>query len=80
MTMQSSPTRPMSSGEPTRQGDKGGGSPYRRVNIKAAALARWLHSSMVSGVGGGGVLVRWAGEVLRDLLQLGAEGGGVEGV
>jgi hypothetical protein len=70
----------MLSGEPTRQGDKGGGSPYRRVNIKAAALARWLHSSMVSGVGGGGLLVRWVGEVLRDLLQLGAEGGGVEGV
>jgi hypothetical protein len=35
---------------------------------------------MVSGVGGGGVLVRWASEVLRDLLQLGAKGGGVEGV
>jgi hypothetical protein len=35
---------------------------------------------MVSGVGGGDVLVRWADELLWDLLQLGVEGGGVEGV
>jgi hypothetical protein len=28
----------------------------------------------------GGVLVRWADELLRDLLELGAEGGVVEEV
>jgi hypothetical protein len=54
--------------------------PSGRSTWRRRHSARWWQSSVVSGVGGDGVLVRWAGELLRDLLQLGVEGGGVEGV
>jgi hypothetical protein len=62
------------------KGTRGGGSPSRWVDVEAVAAARWWHSSMVSGRGGGGVVVKWVSELLRDLLQLGVEGGGVEEV
>jgi hypothetical protein len=76
----SSPTGPTSSGEPASQGGKGGGSPVPWVSIKATGSTHWWHSSTVSGGGGGRVLIRWAGELLQDLLWLWVEGGGVEDV
>jgi hypothetical protein len=42
--------------------------PSGRSTSRQRHLARWWHSSALSGVGGDEVLIRWADELLSDLL------------